>query len=108
MQIFNLTFADGKRCTCLIPDPLDSDEANAKDLGGIFQPGYMISAERVIPKPPTKLPWKAVRKGAWSLGQFVLERIDGGKFRCSWPGGEAVGGKDEISNAVRLNWSFGV
>ena len=24
MQIFSLTFADGKTCTCLIPEPLES------------------------------------------------------------------------------------
>lgn len=108
MQIFDLKFSDGKSCTCLIPDPLATDEANEKDLRGIFQPGYMVAAERVIPKPPTKLPWKQERRGLWTLGLFVLERMEPDVFHCSWPGGEVTGGKEEISAAVRLHWEEGL
>lgn len=108
MQIFNLTFADGKSCTCLIPEPLDSDAANESDLSGIFQPGYMLSADRIITPPPTKLPWRQHSKGLWTLGLFVLRRLDADTFHCSWPGGEATGDKDEISATVRLHWAEGV
>lgn len=104
MQIFSLTFADGKTCTCLIPEPMESDEDNERDLSAIFQPGYLLSAERVIPKPPTKLPWKQIKKGVWTLSLFVLKRLDAETFHCFWPGGEVTGGKDEISAAVRLHW----
>lgn len=108
MQIFNLKFSDGKSCTCLIPEPLDSDEANERDLGGNFQPGYMLSADRVIPKPPTKLPWKQQKRGLWTLGLFVLKRLDADKFHCFWPGGEVTGDKEEISATIRLRWAEGI
>lgn len=107
MKIFNLTFADGKSCTCLIPEPLDSDEENESDLNGIFQPGYMLSAERIITPPPTKLPWKQQKKGLWTLGLFVLKRLSSTEFHCSWPDGEVTGDKDEISATVRLRWTEG-
>lgn len=108
MQIYELKFSDGKSCTCLIPDPLDSDEANENDLRGIFQPGYMVAADRVIPRPPTKLPWKQARKGVWTLGLFVLKRLEPEVFHCFWPGGEVTGCKDVISAAVRLHWEEGL
>ena len=108
MQIFELKFSDGKSCTCLIPDPLDSDDANENDLRGIFQPGYMVAADRVIPRPPTKLPWIRQSKTLWTLNLFALSRLPSGEFHCFWPGGEVTGGKDEISAAVRLHWEEGL
>lgn len=108
MQIFELKFSDGKTCTCLIPEPLESDAENERDLNAIFQPGYMLSAERVIPKPPTKLPWVRQTNTLWTLHLFALSRLGPDEFHCFWPGGEVTGDKDEISAAVRLHWEEGL
>lgn len=108
MQSYDLTLSDNKtfRCVCL-----ESAGDEAEDMRQIvlpFQTGpQVVSVKRVITPPPTKLPWKRSAGGLWVLGRFILSKLPTGEFHCFWPGGEAVGGKDEISAAVRANWSLG-
>lgn len=99
MKFYDLEFTDGKRCRMIDPEGDGLEPTN-------FHPGYMRSMTRVIGTPPAKLPWK--RDGAvWRIGSFELIRIEGGRFRVTWPSGSAEGGKDEISAAVRENWMSG-
>lgn len=107
MHIYQLEFTDGKSCTHIIPRPDCSEEEEIRTTAAIFC-GRLASMTRIITPPPTKLPWKPERKGVWTLGLFILERIDPETFKCTWPDGEVIGDKDEISASVRLHWSEGV
>lgn len=108
MKIFDLSFSDGKTCRVIDPDPDDDESESLRSYGAMFQPGYMVGMEQVIAPPPAKLPWKQQAKGLWTLGLFVLKRMDAHTFHCFWPGGEVTGDKDEISATVRLHWSEGI
>lgn len=105
MHIHHLTFADGKTCTALVMEPSDIPGEDERGITNIFHPGYLARMERVVPEPPSKLPWK--RQGdRWVLGRFVLRRQEE-VFLLEWPGGSIVGGKEEVSSAVRENWKDG-
>jgi len=100
MHTYHLIFADGKTCTMLDPDEEGLVPCN-------FKPGYLVSMTRVIAAAPTKLPW--VRDGqVWRIGSFELTRLEAGLFRVTWTGGSSEGGKDEVSAAVRENWTSGI
>lgn len=105
MRIFDLDFADGKRCRCIA---MDAEETEAEAIHSIrqgFHRGYLVSAEMIVPPIPDPLPWK--REGdAWRLRNFTLSRIEAG-FLLKWPGGELQGGKDEVKAAVIGNWRLG-
>lgn len=107
MNFYDLTFSDGKTGRCIVMEP-DADPAvDVAGVHSIFHDGYLASMTRVIGDPPARLPWK--RDGqAWRLGSFELIKLDGGRFRVTWPNGSEEGGKDEISAAVRENWSKGI
>lgn len=107
MNFYDLTFTDGKTGRCIVMVP-DADPAvDVAGVHSIFRDGYLTSMTRVIGEPPAKLPWK--RDGAgWRIGSFRLGRLDAGRFRVTWPGGSAEGGKEEISQAVRRNWAKGI
>ena len=99
MKFYDLTFTDGKRCRMIDPDGDGLLPTN-------FQPGYLVAMDRIITPPPDKLPWR--KDGdVWRLGSFELVKLEPGKFRVSWPGGSAEGGKEEVSAAVRENWADG-
>lgn len=105
MRIFSLKFSDGKSCRCIVMEPLHTVEQDRQCLIGGFNPGYCISAERVLPRVPEKLPWRREGKG-WAIEGFALEKLEGGQFRLSWLGGELVSAsKEEISAAVRKHWA---
>lgn len=104
MKIFDLLFIDNKTCRVIDPDPDDDEAESLRSYQAMFQPGYLVSMERIISPPPTKLPWEQQKKGLWTLGLFVLKRLDAETFHCFWPGGEVTGDKDEISATVRLRW----
>ena len=106
MLIFDLQFIDGKSCRYLSPEPEATEEEERAGLQAMFC-GRLASMVRIIAPPPERLPWKAERKGLWTLGLFILERMDAETFKCTWPGGEVVGAKDEISASVRLHWEEG-
>ena len=107
MKIYDLTFTDGKQCRHIVPDPQDTEEEEFRITQSIFC-GRLKSMERIVTPPPTKLPWQQQKKGLWTLGLFVLKRLDADNFHCSWPGCEVIGDKDAISATVRLRWSEGV
>lgn len=108
MRIFDLSFSDGKSCRVIDPDPDDDEVESLRSYKAMFQPGYLVSMEQIIAPPPAKLPWQQHAKGLWTLGLFVLKRLDSDTFSCSWPGCEVVGDKDAISATVRLRWREGV
>lgn len=108
MKIFDLSFSDGKTCRVIDPDPIEDAAESLRSYQAMFQPGYLVSMEQVIVPPPAKLPWKQHAKGLWTLGLFVLKRLDAETFHCFWPGGEVTGDKDEVSATVRLRYSEGV
>lgn len=103
MQVYDIHFSDGKSCRCIVPFPADDEAEDLNQLRIGFHPGYVTEIVKVIPPPPTKLPWR--RDGeVWRIGSFELRKeVD--QFVCVWPGGEVSGGKDVISAAVRENWS---
>ena len=107
MHIYELTFIDGKSCRHIVPEPQDTEEEELRITAAMFC-GSLKSMERIFAPPPTKLPWQQQRKGLWTLGLFVLKRLDVETFHCFWPGGEATGDKDKISAAVRLHWHEGI
>lgn len=107
MLIYDLTFTDGKQCRHIVPEPQDTEEEEFRITQAIFC-GRLKSMERIITPPPTKLPWQQQKKGLWTLGLFVLKRLDAETFHCFWPGGEVTGDKDEVSATVRLNWDCGI
>jgi len=103
MKIFDLSFTDGKSCRVIDPDPEGNAEESLRGYQSMFQPGYLVGLVQVIAPPPDRLPWR--RDGEfWRIGAFVLVRLDGGGFKCFWPGGDVTGDKDAISDAVRENW----
>lgn len=107
MKVFDLDFTDGKRCRCIVMEPLDDEDADKKGVQSIFHPGYVTGMRRIIAPPPEKLPWK--RDGdVWRMHRFELRKLESGSFRCEWPDGSIEGGKDAISSAVREHWSEGV
>lgn len=108
MLIFDLNFSDGKTCRVIDPDPDEDASESLRSYQAIFQPGYLLSMDQVIAPPPGKLPWIATKKGIWTLGLFILKRLDAETFHCFWPGGEVTGDKDEISATVRLHWEEGL
>lgn len=108
MKIFDLSFSDGKSCRVIDPDPSEDEGESLRSYRAMFQPGYLLGMERVIVPPPAKLPWQQQAKGLWTLGLFVLKRLDAETFHCLWPGGEVTGDKDEISAAVRIHWQEGL
>jgi hypothetical protein len=106
MHIYDLEFTDGKSCRYLSPEPEPTEEAERKSLESMFC-GRLKSMVRIITPPPERLPWKPERRGLWTLGLFILERLDAETFKCRWPGSEVIGGKEEISAVVRLHWAEG-
>lgn len=104
MKIFDLAFSDGKTCRVIDPDPDEESAESLRSYQAMFQPGYLVGMERIISPPPAKLPWQQQKKGLWTLGLFVLKRLDAETFHCSWPGREVTGDKDEISATVRLHY----
>lgn len=101
MKIYDLEFTDGKRCRYIAAQPEDSEQEELQGLRDMFC-GRLVSMTRIIAPAPTKLPWK--RDGSvWRIAGFTLSKR-GDKFHCEWPGGEIVGGKDEVSAAVRESW----
>lgn len=58
MKVFDLDFTDGKRCRCIVMEPLDDEDADKKGVQSIFHPGYVTGMRRIIAPPPEKLPWK--------------------------------------------------
>jgi len=107
VKIYDLTFTDGKSCRHIVPRPQETEEEELRITAMIFC-GRLASMERIIAPPPTKLPWQQQKKGLWTLGLFVLKRLDAETFHCFWPGGEVTGDKDEVSATVRLNWDCGI
>ena len=110
MLIFDLTFTDGKACRYLCPDPDATEQAERSSLEAIFC-GRLKSMVRIIAPPPERLPWARTAEG-WVIGAFMLISKGIGsekEFVLTWPGGIlASKSKDEISAAVRANWSLGV
>lgn len=108
MKIYDLSFSDGKSCRVIDPNPDEDESESLRSYQAMFQPGYLISMERVIAPPPAKLPWQQQKKGLWTLGLFVLRRLGDDEFECSWPGRQVVGDKDAISATVRLHYNEGI
>lgn len=104
MNIYDLKFSDGTSCRMLDPEA-QSLEAIIAAQEGQFG-GRLTGVHRIIPPIPDKLPWKRCGENEWRLANFTLIR-DGDGFQVSWPSGSARGGRDEISAAVRDNWSLG-
>lgn len=107
MKVFDLDFSDGKRCRCISMEPDPDEQVERANVESIFHPGYVTGMHRIVAPPPEKLPWKRQHATLWTLGRFALSKLPGGTFHCFWPGGEATGGKQEISAAVRENWESG-
>jgi len=107
MKIFDLSFSDGKTCRVIDPNPEEDETLSLCSYQAMFKPGYLVSMDRAISPPPAKLPWQQQAKGLWTLGLFVLKRLDVETFHCFWPGGEVTGDKDEVSATVRLHWTEG-
>ena len=91
MHTYQLTFADGKTCRCIIMEPEEDPAVDVLGVHSIFAPGYLVTMDRVIAPPPERLPWKR----------------DGAVWRLSWPGGGVYGTKEQVSAAVRENWTSG-
>lgn len=108
MRIYDLSFIDGKSCRVIDPDPDENEAESLRSYQAMFQPGYLVDMERIIAPPPAKLPWQQQKKGLWTLGLFILRRLEADIFHCSWPGNEVTGDKDAISATVRLRWHEGV
>jgi hypothetical protein len=108
MHIYDLSFSDGKTCRVIDPDPDEDAAESLRSYKMMFKPGYLVGMERIISPPPTKLPWQQQKKGLWTLGLFVLKRLDAETFHCFWPGSEVIGDKEEISATVRLRWAEGI
>ena len=106
MKVFDLSFSDGKRCRCIIPEP-EPDDVELASLRGMFGNDRLESMHRIVAPPPGRLPWK--RDGdMWRIHSFKLQKLESGLFRCTWPGGSIEGDKDVISSAVREHWAEGV
>lgn len=108
MHIYDLTFADGKSCRVIDPDPDDNQTESLRSYKAMFQPGYLFDMNQVIAPPPAKLPWVRQTNTLWTLNLFALSRLGPDLFHCFWPGGEVTGDKDEISAAVRIHWEEGL
>lgn len=109
MHTYQLKFADGRACRCIVMEPESDPSVDISGVHSIFQSGYLVSMERVIAPPPAKLPWR--RDGdAWRIGSFELRKEAGGLggWLLTWPGGELrSSNRDEIAAAVRENWLKG-
>lgn len=106
MRIYDLTFADNKRCRCIAMDASETEEQDINSIRQGFHPGYVSGVDRIVPPIPDVLPWK--RDGqVWRLHQFELSRLSAGQFELSWPGGSMRGSKDEVRQAVVDNWRSG-
>lgn len=108
MHIYDLSFADGKSCRCIVMQPCEDSADDVRGVTGIFRPDYLQAMTRVIAPAPAKIPWKKQSPSLWTCGLFALSKLDADRFHCFWPGGEITGGKDEVSAAVRNNWSKGM
>ena len=108
MHIYNLTFADSKSCLVIDPDPDEDASESLRSYQAMFKPGYLVSLDRVVAPPRTKLAWVRQTKTLWTLNLFTLSRLGPNLFHCFWPGGEVTGGKSDISAAVRLHWAQGL
>jgi len=108
MKIYDLSFADGKSCRVIDPDPDEDASESLRSYQAMFQPGYLVSMDQVIAPPPAKLPWIRQTNTLWTLNLFALSRLGPDEFHCFWPGGEVTGDKDEISATVRLHWEEGL
>ena len=110
MRIYDLEFTDGKVCRHIVPQPQETEEEELRITQAIFC-GRLKSMVRIIAPPPEKLPWVRTAEG-WVIGAFMLISKGIGRekeFVLTWPGGIlASKSKDEISAAVRTNWSLGV
>lgn len=107
MHIYDLSFTDGKVCRHIVPQPQETEEEELRITQAIFC-GRLRSMERIIAPPPAKLPWEQQAKGLWTLGLFVLRRLDADTFHCAWPGCEVTGDKDAVSATVRLHYAEGI
>lgn len=107
MHVYDFTFADGKSCRVIDPNPGDDPAESLRGFQAIFKPGYLVDMTRIIAPPPERLPWIRQSNTVWTCALFVLERLEAGVLRCTWPGGEVVGDRDEVSAAVRINWLAG-
>lgn len=108
MKIFDLSFADGKSCRVIDPDPDDNQTESLRSYKAMFKRGYLTDMNQVIAPPPAKLPWVRQTNTLWTLNLFALRRLGPDLFHCFWPGGEVTGDKDEISAAVRIHWEEGL
>lgn len=108
MKVFDLSFTDGKSCRCIVLEESADDPEEERQLRNNFHPGYVATVARVMPPPPTKIPWKRQHKTMWTCGLFALSKLDSGDFHCFWPGGEVTGDKAAVSKAVRENWNLGL
>lgn len=107
MHVLDLQFSDGKSCRVIDPNPGDDPAESLRGFQAIFKPGYLVDITRIIAPPPERLPWIRQSNTVWTCALFVLERLEAGVLRCTWPGGEVVGDRDEVSAAVRINWLAG-
>lgn len=110
MHTYQLKFADGRACRCIIMEPESDPSVDIGGVHAIFREDYLVSMERVIAPPPAKLPWR--RDGdVWRIGSFELRKNSSGlgnDWLLAWPGGELrSSSKDEIAAAVRENWLKG-
>lgn len=108
MHIYDLAFSDGKTCRSIVLEPMNDPAEELRTIAAVFKPGYLLSAERVIAPPPERMPWKRSGK-SWMLHNFeLMKNAANGEFILTWPGGALVSkDRDEISAAVRANWSKG-
>ena len=108
MHVYDLTFVDGKQCRHIVPQPQETEEEELRITQAIFC-GRLKSMVRIIAPPPERLPW-ARDGGKWRIGNFeLMKNTANDEFILSWPGGALVSkSKDEISAAVRTNWSLGI
>lgn len=104
MKVFDLKFTDGRTCRAIALETEPTDQADIDSLIRKFGADRVTSVERVFPTPPARLPWERQSNSVWTLGLFVLTRVEAGVMSLTWPDGELVGDKEEISAVVRMNW----
>lgn len=104
MKVFDLKFNDGRTCRAIALETEPTDQADIDSLIRKFGADRVTSVQRVFPPPPARLPWERQSNSVWTLGLFILTRVEAGVMRLNWPDGELVGDKEEISATVRMNW----